>query len=96
MRKMNKQKVKGLIALGKKLLESTAIAGAVIIFIGLYYILGKAGIPYQDPPLQLQIQYDVFIDVGETLLVVGLTMLLLCLFVLAILKHIEKRKRASN
>ncbi|MCR4753096.1 MAG: hypothetical protein K5837_01600 [Candidatus Saccharibacteria bacterium] len=93
---MSKQKTKRLITLGKKLLESTAIAGAIIVFVGLYYILGKAGIPYQDPPLQLQIQYYTFIDVGETLLAVGFTTSLLCLFVLAILKRIEKHKRVSG
>ncbi|MCI8968302.1 MAG: hypothetical protein HFH75_12085 [Lachnospiraceae bacterium] len=31
----------------------------------------KAGIPFQDPPLELQIQYAVHMGVGETLIKTG-------------------------
>ena len=33
------------------------ISGILSILIGAYYLFVKAGIPYQDPPLKLQIQY---------------------------------------
>ena len=34
---------------------------------GAYYCVIKAGIPYQDPPLELQIQYAVNMGIGEQL-----------------------------
>ena len=37
--------------------NSVMMAGGIILLIGLYYSMVKAGIPYQDPPLELQIQY---------------------------------------
>ncbi len=44
------------------------LAGAILFFMGLYYCVIKAGIPYQDPPLELQIQYTVNMKIGEILL----------------------------
>lgn len=38
------------------------------MFIGAYYSIFKAGIPYQDPPLELQIQYAVNMGIGEILI----------------------------
>ena len=35
--------------------NSVMMAGGIILLIGLYYSMVKAGIPYQDPPLELQI-----------------------------------------
>ena len=35
-------------------LNALIIAGIIILLIGLYYLIIKAGIPYQDPPLDLQ------------------------------------------
>ena len=40
---------------------------AGVIFIGLCYVVVKAGIPYQDPPLELQIKYAVNMGIGEEL-----------------------------
>ena len=48
-------------------ISSVILAGIIILFIGLYYSMIKAGIPYQDPPLELQIQYAVNMGIGETL-----------------------------
>lgn len=48
--------------------NSIILAGVIIFFIGLYYWMIKAGIPYQDPPLELQIQYAVNMRIGEILL----------------------------
>jgi len=47
--------------------NSVIIAGVIILFIGLYYSVIKAGIPYQDPPLELQIEYAIHMGIGETL-----------------------------
>ena len=43
------------------------IAGVVILLISAYYLVIKAGIPYQDPPPDLQIKYAVNAGVGEEL-----------------------------
>ena len=49
------------------IVNSVILAGVIIFFIGLYYEIIKAGIPYQDPPLELQIQYAVNMGIGEIL-----------------------------
>lgn len=43
------------------------IAGLIILLIGIYYAMIKAGIPYQDPPLELQIQYQIDAGIGSVL-----------------------------
>lgn len=50
------------------LISSLTLAGVIVFLIGLYYWMIKAGIPYQDPPLELQIKYAVNRGIGETLL----------------------------
>lgn len=47
------------------------IAGIIVLMIGLYYSFIKAGIPYQDPPLELQIQYEIDYQIGEILTKIG-------------------------
>lgn len=51
--------------------NSIFLAGVIILVIGLYYSVIKAGIPYQDPPLELQIQYAINMGIGEILLKYG-------------------------
>lgn len=51
--------------------NSVILAGLIILFTGLYYVAIKAGIPYQDPPLELQIQYAVNMGIGEILTKTG-------------------------
>ena len=48
-------------------INSVILAGIILFVIGLYYSMIKAGIPYQDPPLELQIQYAVYVGIGEIL-----------------------------
>ena len=43
------------------------LAGVMILCIGLYYAVIKAGIPYQDPPLELEIKYAVNAGIGDEL-----------------------------
>lgn len=49
------------------IINSVILAGVIILFIGLYYEIIKAGIPYQDPPLELQIKYAINWGIGEIL-----------------------------
>lgn len=55
-----------------QIINSVVIAGVIILFIGLYYSVIKAGIPYQDSPLELQIKYAVNREIGEVLTGKGL------------------------
>lgn len=52
-------------------------AGIMILLIGLYYQIVKAGLPYQDPPLELQIQYAVNMGIGDLLVGKGFLIALL-------------------
>lgn len=40
--------------------------------IGLYYLVIKAGIPYQDPTVEMQIQYAIHEGIGSILSKTGL------------------------
>lgn len=51
----------------KQIINAVIMAGIIIFFIGAYYAVIKAGIPYQDPPLDLQIQYTVNAEIGDIL-----------------------------
>lgn len=48
-------------------INAVILAGIFILFIGVYYCVIKAGIPYQDPPLELQIQYAINMGIGKIL-----------------------------
>jgi len=50
-----------------QIINAVLLAGMIIFFIGAYYCVIKAGIPYQDPPPELQIQYAVNMGIGEIL-----------------------------
>lgn len=54
------------------IINSVILAGVVIFLIGLYYWVVKAGIPYQDPTLELQIQYEVNMGIGDILVKNGI------------------------
>lgn len=54
-----------------QVINAGIIAGIIILFIGLYYFMIKAGIPYQEPPLDLWIQYQVNAGIGERLMEIG-------------------------
>ena len=57
-------------------LYALIIAGIIILLIGLYYLIIKAGIPYQDPPLDLQLQYAVNTRIGSILTGIGFKMVI--------------------
>ena len=63
-----KRKMRGI----KNALNGLIIAGCIMIVMGLYYLIVKAGIPYQNPPLELQIKYAVNEDVGKELCKAGM------------------------
>lgn len=59
-----------------QLINAVILAGVIIFFIGAYYCMIKAGIPYQDPPLEVQIKYAVNMGIGETLVKNGFAIVL--------------------
>lgn len=81
--------------------DSVISAGVIVFFIGLYYWIVKAGIPYQDPPLELQIQYAVNMGIGNVLVVKGFWIALcggavrLCLGLYTLLTKTGKRAQGK-
>lgn len=63
-----KEKVRYILC---QIINAVIIAGIIILFIGLYYFMIKAGIPYQDPPMDLRIQYEVDARIGDILMESG-------------------------
>ncbi len=61
----------------KNLSQGFLISGILSALMGAYYLFAKAGLPLQDPPLALKIQYEIDFGVGEKMLMLGLT----CLFI---------------
>lgn len=61
----------------KSIFNAITLAGVIVLFMGLFYVVVKAGIPYQDPPLELQIKYAVNMGIGEELTKVGFWITLL-------------------
>ena len=82
------------------LLNSLILAGVILIFMGLYYWMIKAGIPYQDPTLEMQIQYTIDLRIGEILLGNGFLIAVCGGIIRLILKLIklirERRQRKSE
>lgn len=68
------------------------ITGGIINFvIGIYYCIIKAGIPYQDSTVEMQIKYSAYMDTGEILTDLGICMCVTGI-VFGILKGVMKRK----
>lgn len=56
----------------RQIANSVIMAGIFILLTGSYYCVIKAGIPDQDPPPELQIQYAVNMGIGDELIKDGL------------------------
>lgn len=68
------------------------ITGGIINFVtGLYYYIIKAGIPYQDPTVEMQIKYSAYMGTGEILKNLGICMCVIGIAV-GVLKGVMKRK----
>ena len=60
----------------KSLSVSIMISGGILYLIGAYYAVIKAGIPYQDPTQELQIEYAINMGIGSLLLKWGFLLLI--------------------
>lgn len=88
-----KEKVRNILC---SIINAVIIAGMIILFIGVYYFMIKAGIPYQDPPLDLQIQYEVNARIGNVLMKAGFKITLFSSIIRFILNLIEKRESKNQ
>ena len=61
----------GFSALLRGLGGAALSGGLMMVLVGAYYAVVKAGIPYQDPTLDMQISYAIDMGVGSTLLKLG-------------------------
>lgn len=68
---MNNRKVTKYASCLRQIINAILLAGIIILLIGIYYSAIKAGIPYQDPPLELQIKYAVNAGIGDILVRTG-------------------------
>ena len=68
---------------------------ALLLFTGIYYCVIKAGIPYQDPPLELQIQYTINWEIGNILVKEGF-LLSICGGIAGLLYKLILKKRRKK
>lgn len=76
----------------RQICNAAILSGLIILLIGLYYQAVKAGIPYQDPPLELQIKYAVNMGIGNILLKTGTIIFLISGIVRLLLLKLLKNK----
>ena len=87
---------KKIIRCIRQITNATIIAGIIILFIGLYYSIIKAGIPYQDPPLDLWIQYEINAGIGDILMGIGFKITVSGCILRLVLYLIRKNGRRNN
>lgn len=77
----------------KRLFTSILLAGILVLAAGLYYKVIKAGIPFQDPTPELQLQYLINMGIGDVLTKIGLCTTMagsICRSVIGILNRKKK------
>lgn len=55
----------------RRISAAALLAGVMLLLAGLYGLVIKAGVPYQDPTPEMQFRYAVDLGVGEALLRLG-------------------------
>ena len=80
----------------KNLSLAFLLAGVIILLIAAYYSIVKAGIPYQDPPPELQIQYAVNTGIGDELFKAGLIVVALGILGRMISRILDKRQTDTS
>ena len=77
----------------KRLFSSILLAGFLVLAAGLYYWGIKAGIPYQEPTPEMQLQYSINIGIGDVLTKMGIVTILagvVCRIIIGILSRKNK------
>ncbi|PKM63200.1 MAG: hypothetical protein CVU97_01315 [Firmicutes bacterium HGW-Firmicutes-21] len=55
----------------EQLLNSFILTGFIVLLIGLYFIVYKAGLPYQDPTIEMVIRQEAYNMAGESCMLSG-------------------------
>ncbi|MCM1182684.1 MAG: hypothetical protein NC337_04830 [Roseburia sp.] len=76
--------------------NAVIIAGVIILLTGAYYLVIKAGIPYQDPTPEMQITYAVNLRIGEIVWGLGLKITVCGGIIRLLLSGIGKRLRRDD
>ena len=77
----------------KSFFTSILLAGILVLAIGLYYMVIKAGIPFQDPTPEMQLQYSINMSIGDVLTKIGVFTMLagaVCRIIIGILSRKNK------
>lgn len=80
----------------KRLFTSILLAGILVLGVGLYYMVIKAGIPYQDPTPEIQLQYSINMGIGDVLTKMGLCTTVagsICRIIVGILSRKKKKEQ---
>lgn len=72
--------------------DAALLGGLVVAVIGLYHIVIRAGIPYQDPTVEMRLRYAIALGTGRALLGTGLALAAGGGVLRLILKLIPKKK----
>lgn len=72
-------------------INSVILAGILLCLMGFYYSMIKAGIPYQDPTPELQMQYAIHEGIGRILLKNG-SLTILCGGIVRLLLAVKARR----
>lgn len=70
---------------------SIAVIGVIILAVGLYYYMIKAGIPYQDPTPEMLQRYNSWLKQGEVLSLTGMGIIFLDVFCLIVYRVTKGR-----
>ena len=83
-----------VIKILKSILLGLIFAGVIMLVVGLYYQEIKAGIPYQDPTEEMQLQYTIYWKIGEELMydgfMIGSTGIVLRIIVFIVERYIKR------
>lgn len=88
-----KENMKGKV---NSLVWGILFAGVIIFLIGCYYAVLEAGLPYQDPTLEMQIEYAINMGIGKVLVRCGGLTFLVGLLFRIILSLINKNSEQKN
>lgn len=78
----------------KKIVKVMAVLGGILVMAGLYFMIVKAGIPYQDPTPKMIAQYERHMWTGMVLLLAGLGTGIFC-FVYTVVCILNKKSKGG-
>ena len=80
----------------KSVFTSIVFAGILVLVIGLYYMVIKAGIPYQDPTPEIQLQYSINMGIGDVLTKMGLCTIMTGAICRIVIGFLSKKKKGGK